>query len=90
MKSVFLNWNCHISINAPANYIKEVKTVETRAAEKYNSSRWHQRPNKSHALMPKNSSVAIQDDLAQHLLNQMESGTEQIHWNDHVIQTCFP
>ena len=29
--------------------------------------------------MPKNSSVAIQDDLAQHLLNQMESGTEQIH-----------
>ena len=53
--------------------------METRAAEKYNSSRWHHRPNKSHALMPKNSSVAIQDDLAQHLLNQMESGTEQIH-----------
>lgn len=51
----------------------------------------HHKPNKSHAVMPKNTSVAIKVDLAQqNLLNQMEICTEQLHENDYFMQTHFP
>ena len=90
MKNDLLNGLLQISINGPMSHSNEAKVVVTKAVEKYDSSHWHHRPNKSCAVMPSNPSVAVQVDLIQHtLLNQMESCTERLHEKDYVMQTHF-
>ena len=90
MKMSFLNGLCHISNNGPTSYSKEAKGVVKRAVEKYNLYHWHYKRNRPHAVIPKNSSVSIEVDLAQNkLLNQMKSRGEcsfmkMIMWCKHI------
>ena len=90
MKKELLYALLHILINCSTSHSNRTKLVVTKAMEKYDSSRQHQRPKKSHLVMPSYPPIAVQVALTQHdLLNQMENCTEQIHEKDYVMQTHF-
>ena len=91
MKNDLLNGLLHLSINGPTTNSNEAKAVITKAVEKYDSSRRHRRPNKSHLIMPTNPSIAVQVDLShQEIINQMESCMTKLDQREeYVMQTNF-